>query len=439
MKKRSSCLAIKTLLVAGLLAATSLAFNATAQNSDTHWSPFNVLDDGNGPYAYFADPANWDSAVVPGYTNSNGGTVRTMVSQADGFHVTCVITNDQELFQIMAGAGNGGDVVVTNGASVKTGLGTYGGGIQWTGVGFPDGPSTLNIGPGASFTCGDHLWIGQGTGNEGSVIVNGGTLRVHGQLGAGWNGTGGTNYVTIANGGKILLNSWAGQTLGNGSSVGIMNLASNNCFVIVTNNQTGFFPGLVTAGKLLAYGGAGTVTWSYNPVANITTVGALPPTNAFTPVITVQPTNVVTSLGKTVSFHVTVATPPAAVNYQWLFNGNPLSNGGAISGATSADLTVTGVTAANIGSYAVKITSSVQADQIATSVTVGLSTAGINLYPVITILGVPGNTYVTSSSTTVNGTYTPFATNTLNSFAPFYLVDTTTPMSVTKFYKTVQQ
>jgi len=437
MKKTTSFQAIKTLLVGGLLAATNLAFNAMAQNTDTHWSPFNVLDDGYGPYAYFAEDVNWDSAVVPGYTNINGGTVRVMVSQADGSHVTCVITNDVELNQLMIGAGNGGDVTVTNGANVKTGLGTYGGGIQWTGVGFPDGPSTLNIGPGASFTCGDHLWIGQGTGNGGTVIINGGTLRVHGQLGAGWNGTGGTNYVTIANGGKVLLAQWAGQTLGNGSSVGIMNLASNNCSVIVTNNQTGFFPGLVAAGKLIAYGGAGTVTWSYNPVANITTIGALPPTNAFTPIISVQPSNVVTLLGSTIAFNVQVLNTP--VNYQWLFNGSPLSNGGGISGATTATLTVTGVNAANIGSYSVKATSTSQADQIATSVSVGLSTAGINLYPVVTILGVPGNTYVTSSSITVNGTYTPFATNTLNSFAPFYVVDTSSPLSITKFYKTVQQ
>jgi len=436
MKKISSFQAVKTLLVAGLLAATSLTFNATAQNTDTHWSPFDVLDDGNGPYAYFADPANWDSAVVPGYTNSNGGTVRVMVSQADGSHVTCVITNDAELNQLMIGAGNGGDVVVTNGANVKTGLGTYGGGIQWPGVGFPDGPSALNIGPGARFTCGDHLWIGQGTGNEGTVIVNGGTLEVHGQLGAGWNGTGGTNYVTIANGGKVLLNTWAGQTLGNGSSVGIMNLASNNCSVIVTNNQTGFFPGLVAAGKLIAYGGAGTVTWSYNPVANITTIGAKPPTNTFTPVITVQPTNVVTSYGNTVSLNAAIA--PESVNYQWLFNGSPLSNGGAISGAQTATLTITGVSTATIGSYAVQITSSAQADQVTTSTTVGVSTSGLHLYPVITILGVPGDTYVTSASTTVNGTYTPFATNTLGSFAPFYLVDTNSPFG-SKFYKTFQQ
>src|SRR5262249_53526950 len=103
--------------------------------------------------------------------------------QALGSHVTAVITNDQELFQIMIGAGGGGDVLVTNGAHVNTGLGTYGGGIQWTGVGFPDGPSTLTLGPGSSFTCGDHLWVGQGTANPGNVLVNGGTLNVHGQLG----------------------------------------------------------------------------------------------------------------------------------------------------------------------------------------------------------------------------------------------------------------
>src|SRR5689334_15075862 len=99
MKKKSSFQPNKTLLVAGMLAATNLAFNAMAV--DNHWSPFNVLDDGFGPYAYFNDGANWDQAVAPSYTNSVGDTMRTMVSQSVGSYVTCVITNDQELYQIM--------------------------------------------------------------------------------------------------------------------------------------------------------------------------------------------------------------------------------------------------------------------------------------------------------------------------------------------------
>ena len=429
---------LKALLVAGLLAGTTVAFNAQA--TDIHWVPQAIyFDDLNNPYAYFDDTANWDLGVLPSflYTNSVDGSTQTERVMDNTSLVTCVITNDVELFQMMFGSGGGGNVVVSN-ANVKTGWGTYGGGNQWTGVGFPNGPSTLTIGPGASFACGDHLWVGQGTGNQGDVIIDGGTLYIRGQLGVGWNGTGGTNYITLTNGGKAYLSTWAGSTLGlpNNNSLGIMNLASNNCFVIITNNQTSFFHTLVTNNQLIAYGGAGVISWAYDPVKNLTTISAAPPVNQYTPQIT-QPTNVVTSLGSTATFHVDVSNPP--VTYQWLLNGNPLSDGNGISGATTATLTVSGVTSASVGGYSVKVTSTAQLDQMVTSKAAGLSVTGINLYPVITILGVPGNTYVTSYADTVNGTYTPFATNTLNSFAPFYLVDTATPMSVKRFYKTVQQ
>ncbi len=429
---------LKALLVAGLLAGTTMAFNAKA--TDIHWSPQVIYyDDLSNPYAYFDDALNWDLGVLPSflYTNTIDGSTQTERVMDNQNLVTCVITNDVELFQMMFGSGAGGNVVVSN-ANVKTGWGTYGGGYQWTGVGFPNGPSTLTIGPGASFACGDHLWVGQGTGNQGDVIIDGGTLYVRGQLGVGWNGTGGTNSITLKNGGRAYLNTWAGSTLGKpgNNSLGVMNLASNNCFVVITNNQTGYFYTLVTNNQLIAYGGAGVISWAYDPVKNLTTISAAPPVNQYTPQIT-QPTNVVTSLGSTAIFHVDVSNPP--VSYQWLLNGNPLSDGNGISGATTATLTVSGVTSASVGGYSVKVTSTAQLDQMVTSKTVGLSTTGINLYPVITILGVPGNTYVTSYADTVNGTYTPFSTNTLNSFAPFYLVDTASPMSVKRFYKTVQQ
>ena len=437
----NSSLALRALLVACLLAAPNLIFNAMAAEVDNHWSPFVVMDDGNGPYAYFADPDNWDQAVAPTYTNALGAYMRVMDNQTVGSYVTCIITNDVNLYQLMIGAGGGGDVVITNGAQVTAGVGMYGGPNQWTGVGFPNGPSTLTIGPGCSFTCGDHLWVGQGTdnGTPNSVIINGGSLYVHGQLGVGWNGAGGTNYITLMNGGKAFLAQWASQTLGQpgNNSLGIMNLASNDCFVYITNNYVDSMNTLITNNQIIAYGGAGTILYGYDPVKNLTTLSAIPPTNAYTPIINAQPTNVVTSLGSTVAFHVGIANPP--VNYQWLFNGNPLSDGGGISGAQTDTLTVSGVTPANIGNYTVTATSTVQMDQIATSRTVGLNSTGINLYPVITILGIPGDIYVTSYSTTVNGTYIPFATNTIGSFAPFYLVDTNTPMSVTRFYKTVQQ
>jgi len=440
-------------LKALLLAAPMLACNARAQNTDSHWSPStDVFPDGNGGlYAYFADPANWDSGVVPEYTHSNGGSVRVMLNQSVGAHVTCVITNDTHLYQLMAGAGGGGDLVITNGANVTVGwdqpawdvVGGFGN--IWTGVGFPNGPATLYIGPGCHFTTGDHLWVGQGTNNgspaQGTVIIDGGILEVHGQLGVGWNGTGGTNYITLQNGGRAFLNTWAAPTLGHpgNNSTGIMNIADNSSYVVVTNNQTSQFSGLTNNNQLIAYGGAGTVTWNYNPVLNITTIHAMAPfINGVTPVIAAQPTNVVLSPGGTASFHVQVVNVP--VNYQWFFNGNPLADGSGISGSQTATLTISGVATAQLGSYFVMATNTTHADQFVTSTSVSLSSMGLNLYPVVTVNGVPGSTYAaqyTASLTSPN--WITFATITVNSFAPQYVVDTTSPMAVTRFYRVIQQ
>jgi hypothetical protein len=340
----------------------------------------------------------------------------------------------------MVGAGGGGYFMLTNGANVTSGV-DFGGGNIWTGVGFPNGPSTISIGPGCRFTTGDHLWVGQGTANGGPnyVIVNGGTLDVHGQLGVSWNGTGGTNYITLTNGGRAFLSQWASQTLGQpgNNSLGIMNLADNASYVVCTNDARGFFNTLVTNNQLIAYGDLGTVTWYYNPLLNITTISAVAPHTG--PVIGPQLTSQIVSSGSTASFHVELTNVP--VNYQWFFNGNPLTNGGAISGSTTATLTISGVTLAQIGTYWVMATNTTHADQWTQSSFASLSTMGINFYPVVTLNGVPGNTYVTeySASLTPPVTWTPFATNAVGSFAPVYVVDSSSPRSITRFYQVIQQ
>ena len=63
-----------------------------------------------------------------------------------------------------------------------------------------------------------------------------------------------------------------------------------------------------------------------------------------TPVITVQPTNSLVSLGATVGNRV-VATGTPPLNYQWRFNGLPLS------GQTAAALSLASAELANAGSY----------------------------------------------------------------------------------------
>ncbi|HVU07681.1 MAG TPA: immunoglobulin domain-containing protein [Verrucomicrobiae bacterium] len=415
--------------------------------TDVTWSPLDIYQDANGnSYAYWDDPNNWSGGVVPSGTNASGLWYAIHLQTPPDAPVACWVTNTTVCGRIATDGNPGNDLnagilVVTNEANVPGGITLTAGFPEpsWTGFGFPNGPGTLYVGPGCTVNLGQHLWVGNGVGNQGSVTIDGGILNLpNGQLGVGWNG--GTNYLTLTNGAKLFLSQWASQTLGapgNASGFGILNLADNQSSVVVTNNQTGYFQTLTNNHQLVSYGGLGQVTWSYNPGLNITTIGSVAPANPNTPVISTQPVNAVVSMGGTASFNVQISN--VAVTYQWLFNGNPLTDGNGISGSQTATLTITGVQQANIGNYSVLATNSSTHVDFIQSSTVGLSTSGINLYPVITINGVPGGTYVTSYATSVNGTYTPFATNTANSFAPFYVVDTSSPLSVTRFYKTVQQ
>jgi hypothetical protein len=70
-----------------------------------------------------------------------------------------------------------------------------------------------------------------------------------------------------------------------------------------------------------------------------------------------QPSNVATCLGTSASFSVLAAGNPAPT-YQWQLNGNPLTDGGEISGSTSATLTINPVNGADLGSYTCVLTGS---------------------------------------------------------------------------------
>lgn len=442
-KKINSSQLVKWLLLAGLIAAPMLAFNARAQTEDNQWSPVDVNTDASGnAWAYYSDPNNWSFLFVPVYTDPNNGlNQRVIVNGTVGSYVDCVITNDEVLYQLIMGdSGSGaGNLIITNDANVTMGVGSG----QWTGVGFPNGPAMLYIGTNCTLTLGSHLWVGQGTNNgtPGVVIIDGGTLSIPaGQLGVGWNGTGGTNYITLTNGAKLNLSQWAGSTLGlpGNNSLGIMNIADNNSLVTVTNNATGYFNTLITNNQLVAFGGLGQIHYAFNPALNVTTINAIPPADPYTPVITSQPTNVITTLGGTASFNVQISN--VSVYYQWLFNGNPLTDGGGISGSQTATLNLSGVTAAEMGTYSVLATNQTHLDHYVTSTNAILSAMGFNLFPVVTVNGVPGSTYVGEYTASLSApVWTPFVTNTAGSFAPMYFVDTNSPRSLGRFYRVIQQ
>ena len=75
------------------------------------------------------------------------------------------------------------------------------------------------------------------------------------------------------------------------------------------------------------------------------------------PVIVTNPSSLSLSTGATASFTV-AASSTVPLTYQWLKDGGTLLDGGAVSGATTPTLTVTGVTSADIGSYTCVVTNS---------------------------------------------------------------------------------
>lgn len=95
-------------------------------------------------------------------------------------------------------------------------------------------------------------------------------------------------------------------------------------------------------------------------------------------VITDQPDSVGTAAGASVSF--TVAAAHAwPMTYQWRRNGTNLTNGGAISGATTATLTINPVSPAHIGSYDVRITTNCGPAVTSAAATLSICT-GARLY-----------------------------------------------------------
>jgi hypothetical protein len=341
----------------------------------------------------------------------------------------------------MCGFGGAGILDIENGAHFQAGF-SYG---EWTGIGYVAGPGTLIVGPGSDFTCASHLWVGQGNANQGTVIINGGTIHIpSGQLGVSWSGIGGTNYIFITNGGALYMSQWAGQTLGypgaSITNIGIMDIGANSQ-VICTNNQLGYMNTLITNNQLIAFEGNGTISAVYNPALNITVLTGLAPAGPDTPVFSLQPSNSIAGLGGTVTLK---ATASPATGYQWQFNSAPLANGNGISGATTATLTVANFSAAEVGIYSVVVTNASPATQqdrnFASSQGVSVSADSFNLYPVITVNGINGNTYVVQYTTSLTPpvTWTTLATVTVGT-GPQYVVDTATPMSISRFYQVIQQ
>lgn len=88
--------------------------------------------------------------------------------------------------------------------------------------------------------------------------------------------------------------------------------------------------------------------------------------------ITSSPTSVSTNEGATVEFTVVAAGSPP-LSFQWLKGGSPIANGGNISGATTAQLTIAGALSTDAGSYSCRVSNPVPSTQTSAAATLTIS------------------------------------------------------------------
>ena len=92
-----------------------------------------------------------------------------------------------------------------------------------------------------------------------------------------------------------------------------------------------------------------------NQASGLSEVRFIVNSNTAPPVITSQPQNQTSPFGGTATFTVT-AIGPTPIGYQWRQNGTNLTDGVNISGATTTNLIVSGVSLASVGNYDVVLT-----------------------------------------------------------------------------------
>jgi len=186
----------------------------------------------------------------------------------------------------------------------------------------------------------------------------------------------------------------AGQTVALGGSATFSVVATNNPqsyqWRLNGANIAGATTSSLTVNNVQA-ANAGSYT-----VAVANGVGAVASANALllvAPVITTQPVSRTNVESSTVSFTV-AADGQTPLSYQWKKNGVDLSDGGIVSGAQAATLTLTGITAAEEASYTVGVTNAAGG---VVSEAAYLSVTPLAVAPVITLQ--PGSQAVGAGAT----------------------------------------
>jgi hypothetical protein len=205
--------------------------------------------------------------------------------------------------------------------------------------------------------------------NQGTLVKVGGTntstiqpalSNVGGAVGAisGTLSLGGNNFTQ--NGGTVFVNLGGTDPGQSGTLAGVGSAGLGGLLTVTLAN--GYLPSLGSKFHILT---SSSLSGTLSPL-NIPSGLSVSYSNsgvylmvtgvvALAPAITVQPTNVTVPYAGNAVFSV-AATGLTPLNYQWLDNGVPLSDGGVVSGSATPTLALNGVTDNNEGNYSVIVT-----------------------------------------------------------------------------------
>ncbi len=247
-------------------------------------------------------------------------------------------------------------------------------------VGFIN-PAIYGIGKGSNAVSYTSLFHDITTGNNESSSSPSRFSAVPGyDLCTGWGTPAGSNLLTalalpeplrISPGGNVILTGPVDGPFTPATQTYTLTINGNGTLNWALGNTSSWFNVSPASGTLVSGGPASTITITLASAATNLAAGSYSATLWFTnvtdafvqtrqtildvvtpPAITAQPTNQALLMGMTANFSLTVASN-ALMFYRWQEHGTNLSDVGQISGSATSTLTISNVTATNVGAYSV--------------------------------------------------------------------------------------
>jgi N-acetylneuraminic acid mutarotase len=211
----------------------------------------------------------------------------------------------------------------------------------------------------------------------------------------------------------VYFNDGSSQSMTNGNAgTNLVWSSSSNAVATITTN--GLATGLAN--------GVTTIRATSGSVSNTATLTVVSP-----PTITLQPTNNTVSPNGSVTLNVTATG--GVLSYQWRLNGTN------IAGATGASLTITNVSATNIGVYTVIVNN--VAGSVA-SLAVTLASVDIKMFAGVVVNGPLGSNYVIQATSNLLSSWTTL-TNVALPTQPYIYIDYSSPTNRQQFYRALPQ